>query len=100
MLDQPMIGRRVYDVLQAINLLRENGAKEITLRAAGYGMYPAIFAAVLSAEPVKLVLKDRLITYEEAGKAIVSPIPQSFVPAGILKIADLDELLTFCKVER
>ena len=99
-LGQPMIGRRVYDVLSAIKLLRENGAKEITLRAAGYGMYPAIFAAVLSPEPVKLVLEDRLITYEEAGKTIISPIPQSFVPTGILKVADLDELLTFVNVEK
>ncbi len=100
MLDQPMIGRRVHDVLLTIKLLREHGAKEITLRAAGYGMYPAIFAAVLSSEPVKLVLEDPLITYEEAGKAIISPIPQSFVPTGILKVADLDELLTFCKMAR
>ena len=91
-----MIGRRVHDVLLALNLLREHGAKEITLKAAGYGMYPAIFAAVLSPMPVKLVLENRLITYEEAGKAIISPIPQSFVPTGILKLADLDELLDYC----
>lgn len=95
MLGQPMIGRRVYDVLMAMELLRENGARQITLRAAGYGMYPAIFAAALSPEPVKLVLEDRLTTYEEAGRAIISPIPQSFVPTGILKVADLDELLAF-----
>lgn len=100
LLGQPMIGRRVHDVLLTLNLLREHGAKEITLRAAGYGTYPAIFAAVLSPMPVKLVLEDRLITYEEAGKAILSPIPQSFVPAGILKIADLDELLDYCNLEK
>ena len=95
LLGQPMIGRRVYDVLVAIKLLRENGAKEITLRAAGYGMIPAIFAAVLSPEPIKLILDSPLVTYEEAGKYIISPIPQSFVPDGILKIADLDELIVF-----
>jgi hypothetical protein len=95
MLGQPMIGRRVYDVLSAMKLLRENGAKEITLRATGFGIYPAIFAAVLSPEPVKLVLDDRLVTYEEAGRAVISPIPQSFIPPGILRVADLDELLKF-----
>lgn len=96
LLGEPLIGRRVYDVLCAMKLLRENGVRELTLRASGYGMIPAVFAAVLSPEPVKLVLGGKIITYEEAGHCLRSPIPQSFVPEGILKLADLDELIKLC----
>ena len=99
LLGQPMIGRRVYDVLAAIKLLRENGAKEITLRAKGFGVYPAVFAAILSPEPVKLVIEGEVITYEEAGKMEISPIPQSFIPAGILKVADIDELINMVNIQ-
>ena len=95
MLDQPLIGRRVYDILCAINLLTAHGAKKITLKAFGHSRYLAIFAALLSDKNVSVELAGGLpVTYEEAFKHPNAPIPQSFVPFGILNIADIDEIYT------
>ena len=93
MLDQPFFGRRVYDILCAINLLTAHGAGKVTLKAFGHSRYLAIFAALLSDKKVSVELVGGLpITYEEAIKDLKAPIPQSFVPFGILKIADIDEI--------
>ena len=93
MLDKPFIGRRVYDILCAINLLAANGAEKITIKAFGHSRYLAVYAALLSDKKVSLELVGGLpTTYEKAFKHPEAPIPQSFVPFGILKIADIDEI--------
>jgi hypothetical protein len=94
MWNESMIGRRVLDVLAAIKFLRAKGVKEITLRSEGLGIIPAIFAAVLSEVPVKLYLESgKIPTYTAHVLDPSGPLPQSFVPWGILKVTDLDELI-------
>ena len=94
MWNEPMIGRRVLDILATIKFLKANGVKTITLRSEGLGIIPAIFAAVLSEEPVKLDLENQKIpTYTGHVLDPAAPIPQSFIPSGILKVTDLDELI-------
>ena len=96
-LNKPFIGRRVYDILCAINLLRAHGAENITLKAFGRSRYTAIFAALLSDKNVRIELVDGLpVTYEQAFDDLTAPIPQSCVPHGILKIADIDEIYAEC----
>ena len=91
MWNEPLIGRRV---LAAIKFLKAQGVKTITLRSEGLGIIPAVFAAVLSDVPVKLYLEDQKIpTYTGHVLDPAAPIPQSFVPGGILKVTDLDELI-------
>ena len=94
MWNEPVIGRRVLDILATIKFLSANGVKTITLRSEGLGIIPAIFAAVLSDIPVKLHLENQKIpTYTSHVLDPKGFIPQSFVPAGILKVTDLDELV-------
>ena len=89
-----MIGRKVLDILGTLHFLRSQGVKEIRLRSEGLGIIPAIFAAVLSEEPVKLDLENQKIpTYTGHVLDPAAPIPQSFIPMGILKVTDLDELI-------
>ncbi|MBR7108164.1 MAG: acetylxylan esterase [Lentisphaeria bacterium] len=93
MMDEPLLGRRVLDVLAAIKFLHSQGVKKITLRSEGLGVIPAVFAAVLSDIPVKLHLDKKVPTYTEHALSPDAPFPQSFVPNGILKLTDLDELI-------
>lgn len=94
MWNEPLIGRRVLDVLAAISFLHSQGVKTITLRSEGLGIIPAVFAAVLSKIPVKLYLEsDKVPTYTAHILDPLAPLPHSFIPLGILKVADLDELI-------
>ncbi len=96
-LNKSFFGRRVYDILCTINLLHSHGAESITLKAFGNSRYPALFAALLSDKKVKIELAGGLpATYEQAFDDLTSPIPQSCVPYGILKIADIDEIYAQC----
>ena len=97
-LNKPFVGRRVYDILCAINLLHAHGAENITLKAFGRSRYTALFAALLSDKNVRIELDGGLpVTYEQAFDDLTSPIPQSCVPYGILKIADIDEIYAKCR---
>ena len=98
MLNKPFIGRRVYDVLCAINLLFANGAEKVTLKGFGHGRYLAIYAALLSNKNVTVELDGGLpITYEQSFNYPTAPIPQSFIPFGILQLADIDEIYNILK---
>ena len=93
MLNQPFMGRRIFDILCAIDLLLANGAEKVTLRAYGNSRYLAIFAALLTNKEVDLELAGGMPpTYEEAISDPLAPIPQSMVPFGILKFTDIDEI--------
>ena len=93
MWDEPLIGRKVFDILNVIRFLPTQGVKEIRLRSEGLGIIPAIFAAVLSDVPVKLYLEGPVPTYTNHALDPNAPLPQSFIPGGILKVTDLDELV-------
>ena len=97
MLNESMTGKRVKDVLCAVELLYAQGAKEITLSCSGIGVIPAVFAAFLSEKPVKIKLPEKFTTYREALADDFAPIPQSMIPPGILKLTDLDEIIKFLK---
>lgn len=98
MLDKPFIGRRVYDILCAVNLLYAHGAEKVTLKAFGNSRYPALYAALLAGKNVGIELVNGLpVTYEKAFSDLTCPIPQSCVPYGILKIADIDEIYNVLK---
>ena len=97
MLNESMTGKRVKDVLSAVELLYAQGAKEVTLSASGIVVIPAVFAAFLSERPVKIKLPEKITTYREALADDFAPIPQSMIPAGILKLTDLDEIIKLLK---
>ncbi|MBR1965300.1 MAG: acetylxylan esterase [Lentisphaeria bacterium] len=93
MLDKPFIGRRVSDVLKTVRLLKEKGAKEIIVRPQGHSIIVAVFAAVLSDIPFKVILHGDIPSFHAHTCSLKAPIPQSFIPFNILKVTDIDELL-------
>ena len=92
-LGKPFVGKRVGDILKTVKLMKANGAEEIVVRAAGISVIPAIFAAVLTDVPFKVVLHGDIPSYTEHACSKDAPIPQSFIPYNILQVADLDELV-------
>ncbi|MBQ9501601.1 MAG: acetylxylan esterase, partial [Lentisphaeria bacterium] len=90
LLGEPYIGGRVRDILGAIALLKQHGAKKIVLRCSGIGRIPALFAAVIARAGYA---PDRpLESCASASLDKMGPIPQSMLPAGFLELTDFDEL--------
>jgi hypothetical protein len=90
LLDEPYIGGRVWDILNAISLLKQHGAKKIVLRCSGIGRIPALFAAVIARggyAPDRPLESCALACCDKMG-----PIPQSMLPVGFLELTDFDEL--------
>ncbi len=97
LLGESYLGRRVYDVLCAIELIASNGAKEITITCSGIGAIPALLAAVLTPHKVKFVPDEKITTFAENCLNHVPDYPQSMILEGILKFTDVDELLELVK---
>ncbi len=92
LLGESYLGGRVRDVIAAIKLLHAYGNPDITLTASGIGRIPALLAAFLCDEPVKLKLRTRIRTYKDSVLSEFDDLPQSMGIRGILKITDLDEI--------
>lgn len=65
MLDRPLLGQRVYDVLRVLQVLRAAGHQEIHLAGRGWGALAAAFAGLLSEEVKQVTLKNALTSYAE-----------------------------------
>lgn len=92
LLGKPIIGGKVKDLLMAIELLNEKGAKEIHLEGCGLGAIPALFATLLS-DKVKMVrLLNGINSYEEELATSKTLVPLSYIVPGILKYMDIPEI--------
>lgn len=65
MLDRPLLGQRVHDVLRVVQLLAAAGHEEIHLVGNGWGALPAAFAALLSPAVKQVTLKHALTSFHE-----------------------------------
>ena len=90
LLGKPYVGGRVWDILNAIALLKQHGAQKITLRCSGIGRIVALFAAVIA--KVDYAPDKALGNAADACLDRLAPIPQSMLPAGFLALTDFDEL--------
>ena len=90
LLGKPYVGGRVWDILNAIALLKQHGAQKITLRCSGIGRIVALFAAVIA--KVDYAPDKALGNAADACLDRLAPIPQSMLPEGFLTLTDFDEL--------
>jgi len=65
MLDRPLLGQRVHDVLRVVQVLAAAGHEEIHLVGNGWGALPAAFAALLSPAVKQVTLKHALTSFHE-----------------------------------
>ncbi len=93
MTGDPLLGGKIRDVLAAIALLRERGAKRIHLMGHGLGAIVAAFAAAAAAKKIERVtLSGAPLSFTEMVKRGVWRWPQSHAPRGMLRSFDLPDL--------
>ena len=98
MFGESILSGKVRDVLSAIELLAASGAKKIRLEGRGLGAIPALFAAILT-DKVSGLSFDRLPkSFEAEAGNPVSLLPLSCIEPGILRVADIPELLAALRV--
>jgi len=89
MLDRPLLGQRVFDVLRVIQLLAAAGHTEIHLAGQGWGAVPAALAAVLSPGVKQVTLKHALTSFHELASHEDQQWPTAFMLPQVLQILDL-----------
>ncbi len=93
MLGQCYLGRRVHDVLSALDLLAHEGAEEIHLYGRGQGAIHALFAGFLHPAVTTVTLKNYPASYHEWTQTALVSWPAANMPRGVLRSFDLPDLM-------
>jgi len=91
MLGESYVGRRVHDVLRALDLLQDHGAKRVHLVGRGVGSVLATFAGLLHPLVKQVTLHNALRSYHELATTDVYRWPLSVMPWAVLKYYDLPD---------
>lgn len=91
MLDEPLLGKRAYDLLCILNWLKSIGHTEITILGNGWGCLPVTFASILSDNVKKVILKNALSSYSEITESTFYNWPVSAFPMEVLHHFDLPD---------
>ena len=93
LLGVPLAGGKVRDLLGAAALLKEHGVEDLTLSGRGMGGVIAAFAAAAVKLPVKRIILEEV---PASLRALIAGgkfrLPNSCLPAGMLKCFDFPEL--------
>ena len=100
MLNRPMAGLRVLDILATVKLLKSCGVQKINLQACGLGTIPAAIAALLEPEIAAVTLQKAAKSYESMVRECVCRYPASVMIPGILKVTDLPEIYAAIAAEK
>lgn len=91
MLDEPLLGKRTYDLLCVLNWLKNIGHTQITVLGNGWGTLSATFASVLNDSVEKVILKNALSSYSDIAESTFYNWPVSAFPMGVLQHFDLPD---------
>jgi len=91
MMDEPLIGKRTYDLLCILNWLEKIDHTEITILGNGWGCQPATFASVLNKNVKKVILKNALSSYSDIAESTFYNWPVSAFPMNVLHHFDLPD---------
>lgn len=91
MLDRPLLGQRVFDVLRVLQLLAAAGHTEIHLAGQGWGALPAALAAVLSPGLKQVTLKHALTSFHDLASHEDQQWPTAFMLPQVLNLLDLPD---------
>ena len=91
MLDYPLLGQRVHDVLQVIRWLKSHGHTQIHLTGLGWGALPATFAALLSDDVTQVTLKHALTSFADIATTEDYKWPYAALPHDLLSHFDLPQ---------
>jgi len=91
MLNRPLLGQRVYDVLRVIQALRAAGHQEIHLAGRGWGALAAVFAALLTEDVKQVTLKNALSSFHDIAVDSEYQWPYAVMLPGVLQHWDLPD---------
>lgn len=92
MLDRPLLGQRVFDVLRVMQILAAGGGhEEIHLVGKGWGALAAVFAALLEPRVARVTLKHALRSYTEVAESADYKWPYATFLPGVLQHFDLPD---------
>ena len=91
MLDQPLLGRRAFDVMRVLQWLASIGHQEVHLAGAGWGALPATFAALLQDSVSKVTLKHALTSFTDVAGTEDYNWPFAALPPNVLRHFDLPQ---------
>jgi len=89
---ESFLGRRVFDVLRALDLLASCGVREVDLVGRGQGALLAAYAALLSSRVRSATLLGAPRSYLEWAVTPVVRWPAANYPRGVLKSFDLPDV--------
>ncbi len=92
MLDRPYVGQKTHDVLSTLDWLARYGHTDIHLAAAGWGTFPAQFAALLSRRVTQVTLHGALDSYQAVAASERYDWPLSSFAPGVLESFDLPDI--------
>lgn len=95
MLDEPVIGRRTWDVLQVLRWLGAFGHDSVRLAGRGWGTIPATFAAILSEQVKTVTLKAAPASYSAIAEAEMYDWPLATLLPNVLAHFDLPDCYRF-----
>lgn len=92
MLGEQFLGRKIYDVLSLILLLKKKGYKEINLAGRGLGSIVAAFAGFVSDDINEITLINALLSYHECTQTTICKWPVSHFVYNVLNYFDLPDI--------
>lgn len=92
MFGESFLGKRVLDVLSTVNLLAEEGAKEISIHGVGMGALVGLLVTALDKRVKQLVYENGLLAYGEFKKDPYVEWPVSCIIHGSHRHLDLPDL--------
>ena len=90
--DEPYLGRRVHDLLSALDWLRAGGARDVHLVGRGMGSVIAAFSALLAPDLRRVTLCNYLPSYELLVSTPLHNWPLSALVRGALREFDLQDV--------
>lgn len=93
MLGESYLGRRLHDVLSALDLLAGRGAQSIDLSGYGQGALLAVLAAVMHPAAGRVRTREMPPSWLEMARAPQTPWPAACFPRGVLAEFDLPDCL-------
>ncbi|WP_236971135.1 alpha/beta hydrolase family protein [Membranihabitans marinus] len=91
MLNEPLVGKRTFDLLCVVNWLASHRHRDITVVARGWGSIPASFASLMTDKVNKLVLKNALTSFSSIAESKYYHWPLSSMPPAVLQYFDLPD---------
>ncbi|MCS7180382.1 MAG: hypothetical protein NZ891_03420, partial [bacterium] len=88
------LGKRIYDVLSVLKLLNSLGCERINLFGNGQGAIIGIFVCLFSESIKSFRFKKLPDSFYSLIKRPYIKLPSANFPKGILKITDIDEILS------